>query len=522
MVDVDVKVSPTFSGRPASSFDGSSFLSRWSFSFVNKFISKGIKAPLTDAVMDALPSGTDVVTITDSLEKEWLKEVDLKRYSLWRALYRFEFCWFWSSALHAFLESACRIGQPVLLGALLSWITDKTHTELDPAEGFGLAAALIATSLIQVWVHHALYYFTMFSGCKARIAMSGLLHRKLLKVHSSAVQSTGRIINLVSNDVMRFDNFYPRLHFAWTGPLDIVVVFGLLCVKVGIVATICGCAILFVSLPLQLYFGKRFAKQRSITANLTDERVRCAREVFSGILAVKAGAWEPYLEVRNSQLRQRERRSILKSMTMKAINLALNFSTPYVATLLTILSFWALGNTLDISVVFSTMALIHVLRVSMGKNLAMALESGPEAVTSMKRFVRFLRLPEKLRAVKEKDEELNCAISLQDCTFSFSPTPNPTQFSLRAINLTVDTGSLVAVVGKTGAGKTTLLRSILGEMNTTAGCAVYALATLHTPLKSHGYNSARFVTIYFGESLLTKRGTSKSYVHALLRLTLRY
>ena len=52
--------------------------------------------------------------------------------------------------------------------------------------------------------------------------------------------------------------------------------------------------------------------------------------------------------------------------------------------------FWISERTLSIDVVFSTMSLIHVLRLSVGANLTLFLESAPEALVSVERIRSFL------------------------------------------------------------------------------------------------------------------------------------
>jgi hypothetical protein len=36
--------------------------------------------------------------------------------------------------------------------------------------------------------------------------------------------TTGKVVNLVSNDVMRFDNFFPFMHLGWTAIVEMLVV----------------------------------------------------------------------------------------------------------------------------------------------------------------------------------------------------------------------------------------------------------------------------------------------------------
>jgi hypothetical protein len=140
--------------------------------------------------------------------------------------------------------------------------------------------------------------------------------------------------------------------------------------------------------------GKRFAYQRRVTAQRTDERVRTTQDVFAGIAAVKSACWEEAFQSRVFKLRQHERNSVFLSMAMKAIVVAINFATPYAATLLTFAVFFVTNNDLTIPVVFSTLSLIQVLRLTISKNLFRFLSVGPEAATSVERMRQFLLLKE--------------------------------------------------------------------------------------------------------------------------------
>ena len=118
---------------------------------------------------------------------------------------------------------------------------------------------------------------------------------------------------------------------------------------------------MFLSLPVTLYFGKQLASRRAITARWTDERVRMTTEILEGILSVKSFCWgKTLISNRVEKLRGEERSSIFRAMLMKSFNEAVSFATPYVATLMTFLTFWLQGETMDVAIVFSTMSLIHV------------------------------------------------------------------------------------------------------------------------------------------------------------------
>lgn len=190
----------------------------------------------------------------------------------------------------------------------------------------------------------------MTSGWVARVVCTGLVQRKLLRVDlntladerltsnpflfepnlsyftiylhpivlSLSMCSSGKIINLVSNDMTRFDVSFPRLHFVWTTPLDLIVITALMVSRVGWLATFAGVAIIIfiLTIPLQIFLGHRFAIQRKKTTMHTDERVRLTGEIFKGITTVKTSVWEKPFAKLMTHFRNLERRSIFIAFSL--------------------------------------------------------------------------------------------------------------------------------------------------------------------------------------------------------------
>jgi hypothetical protein len=181
---------------------------------------------------------------TALLQEEWEKELRRrpKNPRFWLVCYLANVGSFWSAAWYCFLESVTRIVQPLLLLYFLRWLeqedavgtiaanlTNMTNATSDIANtslnsnsgtGFGVMLALLLgfTSFIQAHVHHKVYFLGMRGGFNLRLGTIGLLHRKVLRLGSSALlqATTGLAVNLASNDVQRHDNFMPFLHFLWT------------------------------------------------------------------------------------------------------------------------------------------------------------------------------------------------------------------------------------------------------------------------------------------------------------------
>ena len=503
--------------RQRSHWESASFCGRLTYSFIGPLLKLGTTKDLTDRDLPELATHDQIQAITDRLESQWNKQVAAGTNNLWLALYHAETWSFWFAGLMCLGESATRIGQPVMLGFFLEWLTSNQVHDL--AQGLWLSLGLSLLAFLQIYIHHLLYFYTMRGGWNARLSCTSLIHRKLLRVHSGAMgggttdstgggddggspgntagKSDGNIVNLVSNDVFRFDSFFPTLHFGWSGPLDFIVCFLLIADKVGWAAAVAGVSFILLTLPIQLILGQRLSGIRRRTAASTDARVQRTSEILDGILTVKASVWEHSFDNEISMLRETERSSIFRSMLIKAFNAGVHFCTPYLATLCIFIAYWSQGNVLSVSVVFSTMSLVHVLRLSLGKNLGFFIERLPEAKVSIARITAFLLLKEKkttgtmetaeptgtIEPTEQPTEqptkptEKKSILQMKNVTFAWGcPPSSPYIPVVKQLTLSAQPGDLVVITGPTGCGKTALLKGIAGELDqvdtTTAGTCV--------------------------------------------------
>mmetsp|Transcript_5464 Transcript_5464/g.8077 ORF Transcript_5464/g.8077 Transcript_5464/m.8077 type:complete len:1386 (-) Transcript_5464:101-4258(-) len=454
-------------GLPYSPFDRASLWSFLSFSFVGPLLERGKEYPLRDEDLDALSEFDTAKEVTDNLEAAWKDEIkkNPKNPSFWKAMYYSEsnFFYVWLSGIYAFGESATRVSQPVVMGFLIKWLSNGGSKSNGYGEGLQWAFVLIAIGFAQALIHHQLYFYTMRGGWRTKTAAKGLIQRKLLKLPINVGMASNAIINLVSNDVIRFDQFSLRMHFGWTAPLEVITVFFIIWNQIGILPAVAGTGVLVITLPIQIYFGRRFAKQRKITTRITDQRVRKTAEVFQGISTVKAYCWEEPLIEEIGQLRQKERASIFVSQRMKAYNITFYLVTPALASLATFSVFWAQGEELEVAQVFSTLALIQILRVSIGKQFAGFIEAFPECLVAASRVRKFLLQGEKSLVSETKgfgSRTNDKSVSMG----SLSLSRNVSRHSLGA-GPAGDNGSLVelkaagsSVIGDNAAGS-----SVIGE-----------------------------------------------------------
>lgn len=85
-----------------------------------------------------------------------------------------------------------------------------------------------------------------------RVAASSMLYRKVLKLTKNALErsSIGQVVNLLSNDVSRFEFAVTFVHYLWIGPLEVIVISVILYQEIGI-SILFGVSFMVFFVPLQ-------------------------------------------------------------------------------------------------------------------------------------------------------------------------------------------------------------------------------------------------------------------------------
>lgn len=98
--------------------------------------------------------------------------------------------------------------------------------EADATNAQLYAAGLIAVSVLTVVYGHPYMLGLLHLGMKMRVALCSLIYRKALRLNRTSLGDTtvGQVVNLLSNDVGRFDTVLINLHYLWIAPLELIVV----------------------------------------------------------------------------------------------------------------------------------------------------------------------------------------------------------------------------------------------------------------------------------------------------------
>ncbi|GBP41924.1 Probable multidrug resistance-associated protein lethal(2)03659 [Eumeta japonica] len=193
---------------------------------------KGYRAPL--AHDDLLPTRVSDTSqrLAERLhrqEQNWtieLHKAKIRRTSasLKRALVKTFFWQYLASGALFLVYVLLSITVPHIFGEILShWSAESKRSR---AQTGALAAALL---LVQVLAFLAFHHGTLLgqlTGLNIRVALGALMFRKILRLDIGTITrwTSGRIVNRLTTDLIRFDLSFQILHWLWIAPIQLVIV----------------------------------------------------------------------------------------------------------------------------------------------------------------------------------------------------------------------------------------------------------------------------------------------------------
>lgn len=460
-------------------FQQANIFSRLTYTFVNPLIRLGAAGKIReDTGPRFLPSSDTAETLSGQFDEQRARQ----RSSVLRTLLRVHRYLFIRHLLLASLETAARIAQPIFLRYLLDWFSYDASdvTATPPATSGWVWAALIAVfAYVYVFIHHQTFWCGMRNGMRMRAQAIAAIQKKVLELNASklAVITSGRVVNLVSNDVRRFDEagvFWP---FLIVGPLELIAVFVLIGSRLGYLASFAGISTLLMLIPVQSFLARYIGRLRSKIARQTDERVRLTGEAINGITTFKMLSWEKPLVQEILRVRNREASYIRRMNQIRAMNMALSFAIMPVVSLITftVSRYTVSAADFTVSNVFYAVSLLALPKLTMCEFFVHAVEACSECYVSLQRIGEFLSV-EAPRDVLVCGGGAGGGASGDDVVLSMAGDfaweggevngglHSDAAPTLKDMTLQLKEGELVAVVGAVGAGKTSLLNAIIGEM----------------------------------------------------------
>ncbi|XP_076388016.1 putative multidrug resistance-associated protein lethal(2)03659 isoform X2 [Megachile rotundata] len=302
-------------------------------------------------------------------------------------------------------------------------------------------------------------------GMKIRVACCTLIYRKILRLSNSVLEnetSAGQMVNFLSNDVNRLDYFVFSIHYLWIGPLQVFLIAYLIYREIGLGA-ITGMMTFLLCIPLQLYFGKRVSRLTLVSAQKTDNRLSLMNQIIAGVELIKMYVWEVPYSLLVEKARRKEVDVIKKYSIVEQIGLTCDIYVPRVSLFITILTYVLTGNTIDAEKVFMTTAFYAILQSSMTVGFTLSVHLLAEAMVSVRRLEKFMMHPEIIPPPKTQNQVAtqSLPVYLKNVSARWDESRDCT---LQNVDLSIQAGSFVAVIGQIGSGKSSLLKAILSEL----------------------------------------------------------
>ncbi|KAL0132720.1 hypothetical protein PUN28_000454 [Cardiocondyla obscurior] len=407
----------------------------------------------------------------NKLEENWKNEIHaaktggrkpkfftaLKKTFIWSFFYYGGWVFFFSTVL--------RILEIYIFG-LLIWHFDPRAVSTQE-EAYLYASGLILLTILSTIIYHHSNLGLMEIGMRVRIASSSLMYRKILRLSSSSTTTSGQIINLLSNDMSKFEQLFVALHYIWILPIQGIIISFLIWRSVGI-ASLAGVILLIVqTIPLQGYISKWISKLRLKIAVRTDERVRLMSEIIKGIQVIKMYTWEKPFEGLVNRARKYEIDVLTLMSYLRGFTFATFVFTERTTLFFTIMAYVLYGHSISADKVFSIARYFNILQLTMAILYPIAVASAAEAAVSVKRIENFLLLNENVPLAQSKLSVNGTSILMRNVNASWTTTAIVN--TLHNINVQFKEKKLYAIVGPVGAGKSSFLQAILGELKSSQG-----------------------------------------------------
>ncbi|GLG99917.1 Probable multidrug resistance-associated protein lethal(2)03659 [Gryllus bimaculatus] len=415
----------------------------------------------------------------------------------------------------AAMELGLRVAQPIFLGRLVLSFSSESEVSRDAALGY--AAGVVLCSVVDVCVTHPYFMGLSHMGMKMRVGSCSLLYRKALRLSKTALGDTtaGQVVNLLANDVARFDLALNFLHHLWVGPVGTALVTYIMYCEVGVAAVV-GVVTVLLFIPLQAALGKRVAALRLRAAGRTDARVRLMGEMVGGVRAIKMHAWERPFQALAAAARRRELKCIESSSHIRGVTLGFMMYNTRISIFASVLAYVFTGGIVTPEKVFLIVGYYKILGQTMAYFFPVGLNQLAEVLVSIRRIENFLLHEESPRCAERKAEAEAVAappawseeIALMEKAPEKPPSANNAnnnaannaknasarafvahaapgvelsdasakwsgdaagEDTLSHVTLSIGAAQCVAVVGQVGAGKTSLLHALLRELPLRAG-----------------------------------------------------
>ncbi|CAK61097.1 unnamed protein product (macronuclear) [Paramecium tetraurelia] len=372
---------------------------------------------------------------------------------------------------------------PWLIKTVIDYIQSKHRNE---NEAIYLILSVLFLRIINIFTQAHSRRMILCIGYDAMSVVSMEVMRKCLRISllSATEWSSGEITNLIQVDAQKLILITSQISSVLMIPLQLGISLYLMYSMIGL-SFLIGCTIILIMILFNIFTGKQIIKSQRTLLKDKDERTKIANEIFSSIKFIKINALEDHFLSKVSKARGKEINSIKNRLYYQAVNIFSVWLTPQLILSMTFGLYVYLGHQLNPSTTFAIISLFQILQQPL-LQLPIAINSLIEAMLSLKRISKFLDTKDLMTNYTLQQQLMykmgyftgtTTSMVLQnqimilkikirgidDVKEKFKVNQQESPI-LKNINLKIEPGKFVSIIGDVGSGKTSLLQALLGEM----------------------------------------------------------
>jgi ATP-binding cassette subfamily C (CFTR/MRP) protein 1 len=503
------------------------------FSWMTPLMKLGFKRPLENADMWTLPKNQTTDVLASKFIKHWKKEKQraaattaakqkaspsapshtAELPSLTRALYQTFGTYYLRGTFLKIFNDASQFVGPTIMKSLIIFVRSQTTDTPQPIiNGYLLAVTMYVAMFIGALAEAQYFQIVMTTGLQVRGVMISTVFDKamILSQRGRKGRSTGKMTNLVSSDAENLQTTCQNLNTIWSAPLRIIVAMYLLYYELSWAALL-GFLLLVVSIPIQGKFVKYQRAYYKQTAKMTDTRLKHANEAVSAMNVIKMYAWQASMGARITDARNEELKVLKKAKLLGAWNTVMISAVPICVTIVAFSTYALAIGDLTAEKAFTSIALFGILRYPLIQipQIIAGLVGANVSLERLRDFLTADTVPAQESHNGEdegegKDDPNDAPIIHIDENASFAWDVDSKDADMHSLNVSVNKGELLTVVGRTGSGKSSLLNVMLNELTCLNGTKHSTAAVeikgsvAYVPQESWIFNNTLRENILFG------------------------
>ncbi|KAL4505504.1 hypothetical protein ABPG72_002566 [Tetrahymena utriculariae] len=367
------------------------------------------------------------------------------------------------------LSYVCLFGSSLLIKQLISYIQNDGVNQTSLL----IAGSLIIMNILWVLIHHNNLRSNAMVQSNFRSIFMKVLYKKVssLSAYSVKEANVGKLINLISNDLQTLEQRFNAIFLLLSVPLPLVASTSFLFIKYG-VAGLVGFGLLIAAYPILILLSKLNQKLFSDKSKYTDQRINLTKEIIEGVRLIKMYAWEEAFLHSMSLIRKLEILNILKITIITVLNFCIGHTFSIFGTYLILYFMFNYGESaaVDTALLFTTLNMLNFTKNQTLNVLSFGVSNILQLKVILNRMISVLVLKEKSMIKIENYGEENAQTQLCELEIGSVVFQNFTGYwkediaVLNEINLEINRGELVCIVGQVGSGKTSLLNCLLKEI----------------------------------------------------------